>query len=242
MAVDVPNPTTLSPNDKRILDALFDPETLPSSVSRSKDAASINPSLPPHPTIPSSHLSTLEAQQSDIVKQLSSSSSTENMDAAIKRLDRTIADWPTYSSAYVNRAMVRRLRIEATLQPTENIFNTPASDIGALFTDLTRAIHNALPPSSLNAPVSPHQTRILRTAYSHRAFLYLKAAETETPLNGREKSELEELASKDFAAAARYGDEVAREMSVRTNPYAKMCGAIVRNALREEREADEMGV
>ena len=50
------------------------------------------------------------------------------------------------------------------------------------------------------------------------------------------KSELEEAASRDFAAAARYGDEVAREMSVRTNPYAKMCGAIVRNALKEERE------
>lgn len=40
----------------------------------------------------------------------------------------------------------------------------------------------------------------------------------------------------DFASAARFGDEVAREMSVRTNPYAKMCGAIVKNALREERK------
>lgn len=53
---------------------------------------------------------------------------------------------------------------------------------------------------------------------------------------GKGKSELEELASTDFASAARFGDEVAREMSVRTNPYAKMCGAIVKNALREERK------
>ena len=52
---------------------------------------------------------------------------------------------------------------------------------------------------------------------------------------GKGKSELEEMASRDFASAARFGDEVAREMSVRTNPYAKMCGAIVKNALREER-------
>lgn len=51
-----------------------------------------------------------------------------------------------------------------------------------------------------------------------------------------DKPELEELASRDFAAAARYGDDVAREMSVRTNPYAKMCGSIVRNALVEERK------
>ena len=66
----------------------------------------------------------------------------------------------------------------------------------------------------------------------------MKAVETETELNGLGKSELEELASKDFAAAARFGDEVAREMSVRTNPYAKMCGAIVRNALAEERKSE----
>lgn len=79
---------------------------------------------------------------------------------------------------------------------------------------------------------------MLRTAYSHRAFLYLKASETGTELKGLGKSELEELASKDFAAAARFGDEAAREMSVRTNPYAKMCGAIVKNALREERKSE----
>lgn len=60
-------------------------------------------------------------------------------------------------------------------------------------------------------------------------------------MRGLGKGELEELASGDFAAAARYGDEAAREMSVRTNPYAKMCGAIVKNALREERkEAGEL--
>ena len=68
--------------------------------------------------------------------------------------------------------------------------------------------------------------------------MYLKASETRTELKGLEQSELEELASKDFAAAARYGDEAAREMSVRTNPYAKMCGAIVKNALREERKSE----
>lgn len=109
-----------------------------------------------------------------------------------------------------------------------------------LFTDLSRAIHLSLPPSSPTDPVSAYQARILRTAYSHRAFLYLKASETSTDLKGLGKNELEELASKDFAAAARYGDEVAREMSVRTNPYAKMCGAIVKNALREEKKGSGM--
>ncbi|KAF1844785.1 uncharacterized protein K460DRAFT_365750 [Cucurbitaria berberidis CBS 394.84] len=240
MAIDVPD-TTLSANDTRILNALFDPETLPSSVAKSKDAAAINASLPPHPSISPAQISDLEKQQNEIVQQVSSRSNTEAINAAIAQLDEAISNWPNYPSAYVNRAMLRRMKIEASLQDDQTIFSSslsPPSEIEALFTDLARAIHLSLPASSLTAPVSPYQARILRTAYSHRAYLYLKAVETGTQLKGLGKSELEELASRDFAAAARYGDEVAREMSVRTNPYAKMCGAIVRNALREEREGD----
>jgi hypothetical protein len=240
MAIDVPN-TSLSANDKRILSALFDPETLPSSVARSKDATAIDPSLPAHPSIPSSQLSTLEAQQNDIVRNITSNSDPAAIDEAIAQLNSTIEAWPNYASAHVNRAMLRRIKLETSLQPNGHIFKSPTSpEIASLFTDLARAIHLSLPSSSLNDPVSPYQARILRTAYSHRAYLYLKAVETGTELNGLGKSDLEELASKDFAAAARFGDEVAREMSVRTNPYAKMCGAIVRNALKEERKGNGM--
>lgn len=240
MAIDVPD-TTLSANDTRILNALFDPETLPSSVAKSKDAAAINASLPAHPSISSAQISDLEKQQNEIVQQVSSRSNTETINAAIAQLDDAISTWPNYPSAYVNRAMLRRMKIEASLQDDQTIFSSSSkspSEVEALFTDLARAIHLSLPASSPTAPVSHYQARILRTAYSHRAYLYLKAVETGTQLKGLGKSELEELASRDFAAAARYGDEVAREMSVRTNPYAKMCGAIVRNALREEREGD----
>jgi len=237
MAIDVPN-TSLSANDARILNALFDPETLPSSVAKSRDTAAIDTSLPAHPSIPSSQLSTLEAQQNDIVRNVSSNSDVAAIDDAIAHLNGTVVAWPNYASAHVNRAMLRRMRMEATLQEGKNIFASPKQDIEDIFTDLARAIHLSLPASSPTAPVSTYAARILRTAYSHRAYLYLKAVETETELNGQGKSDLEELASKDFAAAARYGDEVAREMSVRTNPYAKMCGAIVRNALKEERKGE----
>jgi hypothetical protein len=240
MAIDVPN-TSLSANDKRILSALFDPETLPSSVARSKDASAIDASLPSHPSISASQLSTLEAQQNDIVQNVSQESSLETIDEAITQLNNTITTWPNYASAHVNRAMLRRLKLETSLQPNDHIFTCPTSpDIADLFTDLGRAIHLSLPSSSPSDPVSPYQARILRTAYSHRAYLYLKAVETGTELNGLGKNKLEELASKDFAAAARFGDEVAREMSVRTNPYAKMCGVIVRNALKEERKGESV--
>ncbi|KAF1926646.1 uncharacterized protein M421DRAFT_422610 [Didymella exigua CBS 183.55] len=239
MAVDTIN-TSLSANDSRILNALFDPETLPSSVAKSKDASAIDTTLPPHPAISSSQLSILETQQNDIIRRTSSESSPELLDAGIQEFENIIATNPTYPSAFVNRAQLRRIRIEAALPKEAHIFSAPESDIENLFTDLSRAVHLSLPTSSPTAPVSAYQARILRTAFSHRAFLYLKASETCTELGGLGKSELEELASKDFAAAARYGDEAAREMSVRTNPYAKMCGAIVKNALREERKGSGM--
>src|SRR5689334_3775115 len=111
MAIDVPD-TTLSANDKRVLGALFDPETLPSSVARSKDASAIDAALPPHPSISATQLSQLEAQQHEIIRDVSSNSEAEAILTAIARLDRTISDWPNYPSAYVNRAMLRRMRIE----------------------------------------------------------------------------------------------------------------------------------
>ncbi|KAF2129080.1 hypothetical protein P153DRAFT_357542 [Dothidotthia symphoricarpi CBS 119687] len=234
----IPN-TSLTANDARILNALFDPETLPSSVAKSKDASSIDASLLSHPNIPSSQLSTLETKQNDIVRQVSNTSRVTEIDLSISEMDRIIETYPNYPSVYVNRAMLRRLRLESSLGSSQSIFSASISNVEPLFTDLARAIHLSLPSLS-SAPVSPYQARILRTAYSHRAYLYLKAAETGTELQGLGKNELEELASKDFAAAARYGDEVAREMSVRTNPYAKMCGAIVRNALAEERKGEKV--
>jgi len=44
----------------------------------------------------------------------------------------------------------------------------------------------------------------------------------------------EELASADFAIAGRYGNKTARDLAVKTNPYAKLCGQIVREALQRE--------
>lgn len=226
----------LSANDKRILNAIFDPETLPSSVAQSKESSIIDISLPAHPNISNEQLDVLEAQQNDLIHRVSSAEAHED-EEILKELDQIVKKWPTYPSAYLNRAMLHRTRIEATLEQGKSIFDAKDEDIEALFTNLSRAIYASLPSESPASPVSSYQARILRTAYSHRAYLYLKAAYSGKQLRGKGRSDLEELASSDFSAAARYGDEVAREMSVRTNPYAKMCGAIVRNALAEERKS-----
>jgi hypothetical protein len=235
MAIDTPN-TSLTANDKRILNALFDPETLPSSEVRSRDASTIDTSLPPHPTISASQLSILESQQHELIRTLNSTSSASEIEDGLRREAEIVHEHPDYPSAYLNSAMLHRMKLEASLSGEQTLFSRPEKAVTALFVSLALAIQNALPSASHVVPaVSPYQARILRTAFSHRGYLYLKAAETAPAWDGKSKTDLEELASRDFAAAARYGDEVAREMSVRTNPYAKMCGAIVKNALREER-------
>ena len=63
-------------------------------------------------------------------------------------------------------------------------------------------------------------------------------------LDGLSSTALEELAGRDFALGGRYGNKTARQLSVQTNPYAKACGAIVKEALRKERDefADSMRV
>lgn len=48
--------------------------------------------------------------------------------------------------------------------------------------------------------------------------------------------DLEELASRDFMMGGRYGNEIARGLAVATNPTAKLCGSIVREAMRKEFE------
>jgi hypothetical protein len=46
--------------------------------------------------------------------------------------------------------------------------------------------------------------------------------------------EFEEAASRDFAMGGRYGNEVAKGLAVSTNPTAKLCGRIVREAIKKE--------
>ena len=46
--------------------------------------------------------------------------------------------------------------------------------------------------------------------------------------------EFEEHASRDFVMGGRYGNEIARALAVSANPTAKLCGEMVREAMRKE--------
>lgn len=122
--------------------------------------------------------------------------------------------------------------------------------------DLAKAIALAAPDSP-SAAVSPLQAKVLAGAHTQYAHVLYKLSrrdkrptevsvrgqgQDQTPpeiavpesLSGRSDEELEEMASRHFAMGGRYGNELAREMAVRTNPYAKLCGSIVKGALMEE--------
>lgn len=53
-------------------------------------------------------------------------------------------------------------------------------------------------------------------------------------LRGLSTDALEDFARRDFAAAGRYGDTGAAEIARKLDPYARLCGGVVREAMRAE--------
>lgn len=202
----------------------------------------------------------------EIQQEEGSSNTSSSVEAAIAELDALIAEFPAYPSAYVNRAQALRVLIESQKSSREsqvedggkgeeddNSLFSPTNTALAtrLFSDLGQAIALATPPvqeGKYQVTVSPAQARILADAYTHRGYLLLKAAkrkktQTKDTQEGPEqlwsihgKDQLEEMASRDFFFGGQYGNKVAQQLAVQTNPYAKMCGAIVKEALRKEVE------
>ncbi|KAF2811896.1 uncharacterized protein BDZ99DRAFT_461855 [Mytilinidion resinicola] len=226
----------LSSNDAHVLSALFDPE-----ASSSSSAAKIESSLPPLPHISHDEIAALHTTERAAILPIAiPNPSKPEIERSIAALSQLIDSHPRYASAYTNRAQALRLAVEDDLFTVDD-----DGTVERIFLDLAKAIELATPASQKEA-VSPQQAKVLAAAHSHRAYLYLKAAKvaSESPsmklesgsqrIKGMGHERLEEMASRDFEAAGRYGDRVAKDMAVRTNPYAKMCGAIVRNALKEE--------
>lgn len=220
---------SLSKNDLAILGALFDPETSLSASSKtpitSQTAALPNTT---DNTIPK-HIILAEKA---ILRTLNTPNPSPNdLKIAISKLSHFVIEQPTYASAYTNRAQATRLLPDSLSDPAL---------LYCILSDLQRAI-------SL-ATSNPTDTHTLITSYTHRAYILLSASQTRKIFNtlttldlesldlptSLTTSKLEELASRDFSIAGGLGDEQARKMAVKTNPYAKLCGSIVREALREE--------
>ncbi|KAI1083854.1 hypothetical protein F5B20DRAFT_352838 [Whalleya microplaca] len=171
----------------------------------------------------------------------------------VSRLGELISEFPNYASARNNRAQaLRRLYGDTMLlsgerdprallpEADETIISQAA--ITAL-SDLDRAIV-LLTPKSLFQTISPQAGKTLSLAHTQRAAIYymtaksLQVGKTARVPERKEtqwaKIDFEEAASRDFALGGRYGNEIAKGLAVSTNPTAKLCGQMVREAMKKE--------
>ncbi|KAJ5179042.1 hypothetical protein N7492_002252 [Penicillium capsulatum] len=254
---------SLTNNDAAVLQALFDAESSPSAGITIDTSL---PSWPARVTVSTQDLETLQRHEVEIIGKLQADQRPNQtiVQSALDDLNSLVDQHPTYPPAYSNRAQVLRFLVD--LQDGKNSSNTDSHpETGAddalfaphaaelssrIFSDLGQAITLATPASPADS-VSSVQARLLADTHTHRGYLLLKAARTKKlailgqdgdivgPECLREipADKLEEMASHDFFMGGRFGNKIAQQMAVQTNPYAKMCGAIVQEAMRKELEA-----
>jgi hypothetical protein len=135
--------------------------------------------------------------------------------------------------------------------PTETSLNQASTTI---LSDLDTAIA-LLTPGTAFAALSPAAARTLSQAHTQRGALYHLSSKALSGTAGttavfrvperREAGwttlDFEASASRDFVLGGRYGNEVARALAVASNPTAKLCGAMVKEALLKEYGLGEVG-
>lgn len=182
--------------------------------------------------------------------------------AALAQLDDLVAAHPRYASARNNRAqIVRRLYGDKMLLPVAMsasampLVQSPSAEekrraAAQALGDLEVSIA-LLTPEALATPMAPTAARTLSSALTQRGAIYLqtgkKPADTELDIDASRKEStwsayaFQEAASHDLALGGRYGNEIAKNLAVSVNPTAKLCGQIVREAMRKEYGPGFMG-
>ncbi|KFY40418.1 hypothetical protein V495_05438 [Pseudogymnoascus sp. VKM F-4514 (FW-929)] len=221
----------LSSRDSAILTSLFTSEP-------PAPALPTPPPAPPAglPNVSPSLLQKIQIAESGALRPLNTAAPPPStISTAIDALSELIKTYPTYPSAYNNRAQAKRLLYGSDLCVKE-------AEESGLMEDLAEAIRLCTPTTT------SHQADILAKAYTQRGAVLLLTSTTmrtlETSggvthvLGGKGAEEVEEMARADFREGKRWGSEVAGEMDVKMNPVRKLCGEIVREAMvRDLRES-----
>ncbi|PHH78686.1 hypothetical protein CDD82_2909 [Ophiocordyceps australis] len=253
----------LSQRDINVLHKIKDPESNPAAAvvtdpSLPRDPHVTDPLLYQSLVQQERHIiSTLQ----EIEAQLNQSQAEDAPQAAVHgyrqclaSLDRLISEHPNYASARNNRLQVtRRLYGDAMLLnintniPLPLLQNPPHSERkqAALMAlqDVDRCIA-LLSPATMSSPMSPQAAQTLSMSHTQRAAIYLATSKL---LLGRSldidscrpeaqwsRLDFEEAASRDLAYGGRYGNHIAKNLAVSVNPTAKLCGQIVREAMKKE--------
>ena len=228
--------TALSKNDYLVLNSVFDPDSLPLAQA----CCLIDPSLPSGlPHTPADELVFLQGLEAGALRPLiDPSPKSTDLQTAIAALDDIIKQHPEYASAHNNRAQALRLQLGDDL-------TTLAVSVSSLWVDLCNAVGLTI-PADPRERLNSLQASILAAAHAQRGHLILNLLQRfgsltseecdrlpET-LKGLDRTGLEEFASKEFEVAGRYGDAEAAKMGRMLNPYARLCGSIVREAMKAE--------
>ena len=231
----------LTLNDNTVLAQLFDPEAAPSSN------IVVDPSLPEDPIIrDSADLSRIRSEEKTIIRKVESvlqnslSEVTKGLEQARADLERLLEQHSQAAFLLNDYAQIVRLQYGDQILVSSMKDRDLASKA---LNSLDKAIAILSPPTPHDA-ISPAQSRTLAQAYTQRGALLHAASKalTSNPslriivpsLKLNTAVDLAEAASKDFFMGGRYGNEVAKGLAVHTNPTAKLCGQMVKDAMRRE--------
>lgn len=256
--------SALSPSDSKILHAVFDPESAPETPRITIDP-SLPPDAHISSAALLSTLRARELAAVKVVEKYAGSDDDQRGKSGVYEkakalLDTVIAEYPFYASAWNNRAQLRRWRCsdaggfagESGASVGEEVRKEARRCMMEALEDLDRAIALASPPSSSpDKAVSPAQGKLLAQAWTQRAAIFWGTAKAlsrsgmslfpvqddeEAPIwSTWDKTRFEEEGSRCFFMAGLYGSEIGRAMAVLSNPTAKLCGNIVKEAMRGER-------
>jgi len=251
---------SLSRHDINVLEKIKDPEADPTSLVLTDPSLARDP----HITDASVYDGVaarergiiLEVQQAEVRAAGNQSKSDENLPGCyreqLSKLDELIREHPNYASARNNRVQVfRRLYGDGMLvegAATLCLYRDASAEernaaAATALEDLETSLRLLSPPKLVVA-VSPQVAKTLSLAYTQRAAIYhttakLIGSHRLSAPEGRDEAgwstlDFEEAAARDFAMGAKYGNEIARGLAVSVNPTAKLCGKMVREAMKSE--------
>ncbi|KAF1982787.1 hypothetical protein K402DRAFT_190428 [Aulographum hederae CBS 113979] len=241
---------TLSTGDAHVLAQVFDPESAPQAP-----AAVIDENLSSDPYITDARLlQQLKERERSAIKEIEACPSKDPADKetyyqrALALFSAIVKEQPQYASAYNNRAQLVRWRYgdRGTLIQSSTWNQDVYTALSGALEDLDTAISH-VSPTNPTTPVSPAQGRLLAQAHTQRAAILYAASKDvavaqkagNSVLTGSrhqqwDRMKFEEEGSRSFFVAGVYGSEIGKAMAVKANPYARLCGGIVKEALKRE--------
>ncbi|PGH17386.1 hypothetical protein AJ80_04842 [Polytolypa hystricis UAMH7299] len=257
---------SLSSNDSAVLQALFDAESKPSTGVKITPSLTTLPHISPSSlshlqALELSAIQLLESTPTSSLTRETIETAISKLSSIITNEPKYASAYVNRAQALrmlidfeKQQQQQQEERVDSSVVPQPSSETSTSTSTAQIFADLSQAITLLSHPAQTG--ISSLHARILANAYTHRAYLLYKAARsssspsssssssTTTPpqadlpthLQTLPAEKLEDMASWDFQAGGRYGNDVARQMGVQTNPYAKMCGAIVREAMRKDIE------